>query len=209
MPLYPMSLNWSDWFSRDPASTRFATHEALFEGLKDEDNEAILYAQLKVLPMVKKLTKEYGLPAEQVDDILDQSTLILLRKISDGSYQFQNYAPTTYFIEIARRVALMATRYLKKRTQALDSVPETSDPDYSAFLQHEEAAEIVKLLLDKLGPPCDQLIRLYHIDGLSDEEVVKEQLTRYSNTDSLKATRSNCMKKLTQLAQEWKNLTNI
>lgn len=209
MPLYPMSLNWSDWFSRDPASTRFASHEALFEGLKEEDNEAILYAQLKVLPMVKKLTKEYGLPAEQVDDILDQSTLILLRKISDGSYQFQNHAPTTYFIEIARRVALMATRSLKKRTQPLDKVPETSYPDYSAFLQHEEAAEIVKLLLDKLGPPCDQLIRLYHIDGLSDEEVVKEQLTRYSNTDSLKATRSNCMKKLTQLAQEWKTLTNI
>lgn len=204
-----MSLNWSDWFSRDPASTRYASHEALFEGLKEADNEAILYAQLKILPSVKKMVKNYGLPAEQVDEVLNQSTLIFLRKISDGSYQFQNHAPTTYLVEIARRVALMATRSLKKKTQTLDVLPETGDPDYEALLRHEEAAEMVKLLLDKLGPPCDQVIRLNHIDGLSDEEVVQQQLTRYSNTDSLKATRSNCMKKLTQIAQEWKNSTNI
>lgn len=204
-----MSLNWSDWFSRSSASTRFATHESLFEGLKSEDNAAILQVQIKALPSIKKLVKNHGLPAEQADDILNQSTLIFLRKIGDGSYQFQNHAPSTYLIEIARRVTLMATRSLKKTTQPLDNVPETSDPDYATLLQHQEAAEMVKLLLDKLGPPCDQLIRLYHIDGLSDEEVVQEQLTRYSNTDSLKATRSNCMKKLTQLAQEWKTLTNI
>ena len=204
-----MSLTWSDWFSRDSASTRFATHEALFEGLKKEDNAAILYAQIKVLPSVKKLTKDYGLPLEQVDDILNQSTLILLRKIGDGSYQFQNYAPTTYLIEIVRRVALMATRALKKTTKPLDNIPETSDPDFEALLRHSEAAETVNLLLGKMGDPCEQVIRLHHIDGLSDEEVVQQQLTKYLSPDSLKNKRSDCMKKLVLIAQQWKTSTNI
>lgn len=204
-----MSLNWSDWFSRSPASTRFATHEALFDGLKREDNAAILQVQIKALPSIKKLVKNHGLPAEQADDILNQSTLIFLRKIGDGSYQFQNHAPSTYLIEIARRVTLMATRALKKTTQPLDNVPESGDPDWEALARHQEAAEMVKLLLDKLSPPCDQVIRLHHVDGLSDEEVVDQQLTRYSNTDSLKSKRSDCMKKLIQLGQKWKSSTSI
>lgn len=203
-----MSLNWSDWFSNDSARTRFATHATLFEGLKNEDNAAILYAQLKAMPMVKKLIKEYGLPTEQLDEVLNQSTLILLRKISDGSYQFQNYAPTTYLVEIARRVALMATRSLKKNTQPLDNLPETKDPDFELLLRHKEAAEMVNLLLGKIGEPCNQVIRLHHIDGLSDEEVVHQQLTKYLSPDSLKNKRSDCMKKLVQIAQQWKNSKN-
>ena len=197
-----MNLNWNDWFSREQPGKRFATNEALFEGLKNADNAAILYAQLKVLPSVKKMVKSYGLPGDQVDEVLNQSTLTLLRKINDGSYQFQNHAPTTYLVEIARRVALMATRkYGKHTTESLENHYELSDDDTQIQLARQEAAEQVAHLLGKIGPPCDTVIRLKYIDGYTDEEIVKQQFTKYSTVDSLKVKRSDCMKKLTQLAQ--------
>lgn len=197
-----MNLNWNDWFSRGQPSKHFDSNEALFEGLKNADNAAILYAQLKVLPSVKKIVKGYGLPAEQVDEVLNESTLTLLRKISDGSYQFQNHAPTTYLIEIARRVALMATRtHGKRATESLENHYEISDDDTQAQIARQEAAEQVAHLLGKIGSPCDTIIRLKYIDGYTDEEIVKQQLTKYSTVDSLKVKRSDCMKKLTQLAQ--------
>lgn len=198
-----MNLTWNDWFSYDQPGKRFATHEALFEGLKNADNAAILYAQLKVLPSVRKIVKAYGLPTEQVDDVLNESTLTLLRKINDGSYQFQNHAPTTYLVEIARRVALMATRkYGKHMTESLENHYEIADDDTQTQLARQEAAEQVAHLLGKIGSPCDTIIRLKYIDGYTDEEIVKQQLTKYSTVDSLKMKRSDCMKKLTQLAQQ-------
>lgn len=197
-----MNLNWNDWFSRDPPTKRFATHEALFEGLKNTDNAAILYAQIKVLPAVKKLVKGYGLPAMQVDEVLNQSTLILLRKITDGSYQFQNKAPTTYLVEIARRVALMATRNNKRTTDSLDNHYDLLDEEIQTQQARQEAAEQVAHLLGKIGSPCDTIIRLKYIDGYTDEEIVNQRFTKYSTVDSLKVKRSDCMKKLTQIAQQ-------
>ena len=46
------------------------------------------------------------------------------------------------------------------------------------------------------------------VDGYSDEEVVNQGLTKYSTPDSLKMKRSDCMKKLVQLAQQWKISNN-
>ncbi len=203
-----MHLNWSNWFSGKPSS-RFSSNESLFDGLKKADSAAILYLQSKVLPSIKMMVKSHGLQQDCVEDILNQSILIFLQKINDGYYQYVGNSPSTYLIQIARRVTLLATRDLKNTTQSIDSIPENRDPDFENLARHQEAAEMVALLLSKLGPPCDQLIHLYHIDGLSDEEIIAQQLTRYTNTDSLKSKRSQCMKKLVQLGEEWKNLINI
>jgi hypothetical protein len=66
----------------------------------------------------------------------------------------------------------------------------------------------VRQLLGNLGQPCEQVVRLHHIEGYSDEEVVNQKMTKYSTTDSLKMKRSDCMKKLIQLAQQWKTSNN-
>lgn len=199
----------SAWFSSSYPYKSYETNERLFDGLRRLENSAILCIQLKALNSVRKLVKHYRLPPEQVDDILNQSTLIFLRKIGDGSYQFQNHAPSTYLIEIARRVALTASRSQKKAPETLENQQHLADPDVETDGKHREAMELVGHLLGQLGQPCEQIVRLQHIDGYSDEEVVNQKLTRYSTTDSLKMKRSNCMKKLIQLAQQWKTSNNI
>ena len=202
-------MRLKEWLSPPNPCQPFDTHERLFEGLRRLENSAILCVQTKALHVVKKLVRQYGLPPEQADDILNQSTLIFLRKIEDGSYQFQNYAPSTYLLEIARRVALMATRSHKNAPDTLENHHQLlPDPDAEALGKHNETVELVRQLLGQLGSPCDQVIRLHHIDGYSDEEVVRQKLTRYSTVNSLKMKRSDCMKKLIQLAQQWKITNN-
>lgn len=198
----------AEWFSPSDPCKRFDTPERLFNGLRGLDNAAILCLQIRALPSVKKMAAGYGLPQEKVDEILHSSTLVFLQKIESGGYQFQGNAPTTYFIEIAKRQALMATRSLKKTTQPLENLSDPPDPDAADLLRRQEAAEIVGLLLDQLGQPCAEVIRLHHIDGYSDEEVVNHRLTKYATSGSLKMKRSDCMKKLAQLAQQWKISAN-
>lgn len=202
-------MHLREWFSSGNPCKQFDTNKSLYEGLQRLESSAILCLQLKAMPTIKKLVANNGLEAAAADEIFDNSTMILLQKISDGSYQFLGHAPTTYFIEIAKRQALMATRSLKKATEPLDKLPDAPDPDHEALLRRNEAADTVRLFLDKLGKPCNDVIRLHHIDGYSDEEVVSQRLTTYSTTNSLKMKRSDCMKKLVEIAIEWKKSTNI
>ena len=198
----------TEWLLPPNPCKSFENNKTLFEGLYQQENRAILCVQWKALNAVRKFVKQYGLPGEMADDILNQSTLIFLRKIEEGSYQFQDNAPSTYLIEIARRVALSATRSLKNTPESLEKYVQTPDPDLESELRHKEAVETVKQLLDRLGDPCEQVVRLHHIDGYSDEEVISGKMTRYTTADSLKMKRSDCMKKLIQLAQQWKISNN-
>jgi DNA-directed RNA polymerase specialized sigma24 family protein len=197
-----------EWFSSPNPCSRFETNEQLFLGLKNLDEKAILCVQLKALNVVRKLTRQFKLPQESVDDILNQSSLIFLRKITEGSYQFQGHAPVTYFIEIARRVAMMATRSQNKTLESLENHQNLADLDIAKDQGRLEATELVRQLLTQLGSPCAEVIRLHHIDGYSDEEVVSQKMTPYSTVNSLKMKRSDCMKKLIHLAQQWKTSNN-
>lgn len=201
-------MRLSDWFFPSDPCKRFGSHELLFEGLRKLDNAAILCLQVRASASVKKIVAGYGLADEKAEEILNSATLVFLHKIGSGAYQFQGHSPLNYFLEIAKRQALMATRSLKKATAPLENLPETADPDHVGLLRRNEAAETVKHLLDQLGQPCADVIRLHHIEGFSDEEVVTQRLTKYSTIDSLKMKRSDCMKKLIQLATRWKNSTN-
>lgn len=202
-------MNTSAWFSLKKPPKQYDDHERLFLGLQNMENAAILYLQTKAMPSVQRLVRDYGIHGNPAEDILNRSTVIFLQKIEEGSYQFKGHAPSTYLIEIAKRLALMATRTQKKSDEPLDKYDHLQDEFWETEQKQREAAELTQRLLGQLGDPCQQVIRLHHIDGYSDEEVIQRKLTRYSTTDSLKMKRSDCMKNLIQLAQKWKTLINI
>lgn len=199
----------TEWLASPGPCRRFGDNGQLFEGLKRLDNSAILCVQAKALPMAHKFARQYGLEANAAEEVLNQGTLIFLRKIQDGSYQFQGHAPSTYLVEIIRRVALMQTRNLKKPHETIDNHHDLHDQDVEAAQRRQESAELVRQFLGQMGDQCETVIRLHHIDGYTDDEVVRQGWTRYTTTDSLKIKRSDCMKKLIQIAQKWRSTNNI
>ena len=188
---------------------QFDSNEQLFQGLKNLNNSAILCVQTKAMPSVRKFVHQYGLPTDNADEVLNQSTLIFLRKIEDEAYQFQGNAPSSFLIEIARRVALGMTRSKKNTHESIDNHLEIADQALEDSQRKSESADLVRRFLGQMGEPCESVIRLYHIDGYSDDEVVKQGWTRYTTTDSLKIKRSDCMKKLIQIAQQWRTTNSI
>lgn len=198
----------TDWLAPSNPCRQFDGNEGLFQALKRLDNTAILCVQTRAMPSARKFARQYGLTPDSADDVLNQSTLIFLRKIEDGTYQFQGHAPSTYLVEIMRRVALMMTRTQKKSHESLENHHDLHDPEEEAAQRQRESADLVRQFLVQMGEPCESVIRLHHIDGYSDEEVVRQGWTRYTTTDSLKIKRSDCMKKLIQIARQWKDTNN-
>jgi RNA polymerase sigma factor (sigma-70 family) len=199
----------TEWLTPSNPCRQFEDNERLFLALKKLDNAAILCVQTRVMASARKFTQQYGLPPDSADEVLNQGTLIFLRKIEDGSYQFQGHAPSTYLVEIMRRVALMMTRTKRQSHETLENQHDLHDPDVEAAHRQRESADLVRQFLAQMGEPCETVIRLHHIDGYSDEEVVRQGWTRYSTTDSLKIKRSDCMKKLIQIAQQWRSTNSI
>jgi RNA polymerase sigma factor (sigma-70 family) len=201
-----MPFQWL--FSSGPLAA-FRTHEQLFEALRKMDPHAVAFIQRKVLPVTQKWIRQYQIDPASTEDLLNKGTLILLQKIQSGAYQFQGYSPTTYLAEIMRHQILSATRSRRLPTDPLENHLLLTDEEKSAQEARSEAAEMVGLLLEKLGTPCSDIIRLHHIEGYSDEEVIAQKMTAFTTKDSLKVKRSFCMKKLIGLAQKWKTSTHI
>lgn len=201
-------MSFAAWFFEPSANKRFADHEVLFQGLLQLEQAAVVYLQLQSRPFVRKIIRGFGLSDDLVEEVLNKSTMIFLKKIEQGKYQFQGNAPSTYLIEVAKRVALMETRNTGRASEPLDIHTDLVDPESETLLQRSESAELVAQFLNQLGEPCKTVIRLHHIEGYSDEEVVNQQLTRYTTVDSLKMKRSDCMKKLIQIARQWKISNN-
>jgi DNA-directed RNA polymerase specialized sigma24 family protein len=200
-----MSVN--AWFSPLRSFRKFQDNQQLFNGLADLDNRAILYLQAKSAPMVRKLTKRMGLDREQSEEILNQSTLVFLQKIESGAYTFKGHAPTTYLVEVAKRLAMAKVRRKKPASLTLEDHHQQKS-EYEEVKRLEASADLVHCLLGQLSDVCAHVIRLHHIDGYSDAEVIEGDFTAYSTINSLKMKRSTCMKKLIEIAQQWKTSKN-
>ena len=199
----------TEWLTPSNPCRQFENNEQLFQALKSLNNSAIRCVQNKARPSAKQLVEQYKLDPESVDELLNQSSLIFLRKITDGSYQFQGHAPSSYLVEIMKRVALSMTRKRQTNYESIEDHHDLHDPDIEACNRQRESAELVRQFLGQMGEPCTSVIRLHHIEGYPDEEVVRQGWTRYTTTDSLKIKRSDCMKKLIQIARQWRNTNNI
>ncbi len=120
-------MNILEWISPKKPCKKFDSHETLFLGLQNTENDAILCLQTKTITAVRRIVSGYGLSGNDAEDILNRSTMIFLQKIQEGAYLFQGYAPATYLIEIAKRLALMTTRSQKKHLEPLDNYQHLPD----------------------------------------------------------------------------------
>lgn len=184
----------------------YQTDEKLFHGLAREENHAIRCLLLAVETPVSKMMKQLGLPDEILNEILHDGMLILLNKIKSDQFQTELSSPKTYLISICKNLCMNASR-LKyyKITEPLDEqqheFPNFEDTD----LALGDKLKLLTKMLEELGSPCKEIIHLKYISELSDEEQINENRTSYKNVDSLRVSRSQCMKKLLALSNKYKS----
>jgi RNA polymerase sigma factor (sigma-70 family) len=191
------------FFGLDPHE-KYKNNQTHFDGLKNLETAAIQFLELKTDRSARWLLSKLNLPMTELQDIRQDALLIFLNKIETGDYLFTGSAPSTYFVEVFRNISLNRSRlkHHKKPTISLEnSLFILEDSDFAALQLQRENADLIEQLLQKLGDPCDKIIRLQYLDGFSDEEVIAQNLTKYTTTDSLKVKRSNCLKKLRELAK--------
>ncbi len=185
---------------------KFTTQEELIEGLRLEDSRAIQCILNQVEKACMKMIKQIGLSNDKFPDILHDGLLLFIKKIQNRIYDPSQSSPNSYLIGICKYLALNASRS-KKEITTLDleeryQLISEEASDYSGVF---ERYKLLERLLAEMGSPCNELIRIKYIDGYPDEEQIKLKLTKYSSHESLRVSRSQCMKKLSLMATKYKS----
>lgn len=184
----------------------YPTDDKLISGLAREESLAIQCLIYQVENVVSKILKQLGLQQELLHEIIHDGMLVLLGKIKANQFHSNLSSPKTYLISICKNFCMNASRL--KHHQVMDSldeqlyeIPNLEDSD----LNYADKINLLRRMLEELGSPCKELIQLKYIYELSDEEQILEKRTTYKNVDSLRVSRSQCMKKLLALSNKYKS----
>jgi RNA polymerase sigma factor (sigma-70 family) len=183
----------------------FEKNDVLFDALQHRNDAAIQFVQRKTLKTVFAMARFVGLSEMDSEEILNDALIILLQKIENGAYQFQGYDPCTYVVEIAKGLIANAKRKNKRTFEDLETQYDLVDADAERYFEIKANEATVKNLLEKIGDNCQKLIRLKYLEEYKDEEIIEQKMTQYSTINTLKVKRSECMKKLSELAKTFKH----
>lgn len=178
----------------------------LMESLRQGNSRAILFIQNKAAGFLVQFLKQFRLPPHLLHEVLNEASIIFIKKLREPDFSLHSAQPLTYFIEIIKKVVSNETRKRQLgRHEPIESQSSLLDASVEEYHARKDNIELLNNLLSGVGAPCEQVIRLKYIDGYSDEEAIRESLTGYSTVESLRQKRSDCMKKLKDKVSSLKN----
>ncbi|MGB5024877.1 MAG: sigma-70 family RNA polymerase sigma factor [Saprospiraceae bacterium] len=196
-----MSRILETFFNRESSNLnkRYLDPALLYSDLKIEEGMAIRFLYSKCSATIYKLGKQFNLTDEDIEELICDCITLLIMKIRENSYTFQQNNPATYVIEVAKN---KVRNYNRKETknQSID-LESAAEPFFEMDLVGSDNEDLINKLLFKLDSNCQKLIRLKYFDEFQDSEIIITGLTQYSTVDALKNHRSRCMKKLVELTQ--------
>lgn len=173
-----------------------------FFALGQAESEAIRFLASKISYGIKQATAKAGLQPQDAEELLNDSIVITISNIRDGKFKFMDFSPASYATGVARRLISNKIRTKKPRTEEVSDLPLVSDLNPENYIKDKERQAIVGALLKRLGDTCRKVIQLKYFELKKDKEIIEHKLADFTSINSLKSKRSQCMKKLTQLAQE-------
>lgn len=184
----------------------YGDQDKLIAELAKENTLAIQYMLNKVQLNCKQIIKRMGLSEDYIQDIIHDGLILFIRKIQDGSYDLAISAPQTFLTGICRNLALNVLKAKKNiLTTELEDFNHPSVDTTQEALNANDAIRVVGRMLDEIGSPCKELITLKYLEGYTDEEQIAMKLTSFSSQESLRVSRSQCMKKIALLSSKYRS----
>ncbi len=181
--------------------------EELILDLRAEKDAAISYLLKQTRLQGHRIWSASSLGREVIESILHDAVLLAIQKIKNDQYHADQGSIISYTIGIMKYMILNEARNQNKLHQSLDDteLAQYAEPVHEYRIQMERAS-LLNQMVDQLNSPCKELIYYRYLEPWPDHEVIEKKITSLSNINSLRVTRSDCLKKLTVLASKYKHL---
>ncbi|MCB0521270.1 MAG: hypothetical protein H6577_03930 [Lewinellaceae bacterium] len=161
----------------------------LYEKLRSLDASAISFLHQKTKKHINFKRHLAKATLEDAEELANDTILMALQKITNGTYVYQGYSPLTFTLVIADNLLRNFCRKKRIYSTDLEGIELPEMPEVEVYLTRKELEEKIEKMLDKISPIGRQVIRLKYFENLKDEEVVERKLTPYTTVDSLKTKR--------------------
>ena len=166
--------------------------------LRDGDRKALeqLYTQYKEAFIA--YLSDRVLSQDQLEDLYQDSVVALFQNFVLKQLELESSSVKTYLLAIGKNKA--AARF---RGPQLVSREEIEPKEAIYQIEKEDLSEeqlALKKAFRRLSESCRELLRMHYYRGLTDKEI--EEMTDYKDINTIKSSRSRCLKKLKSLINE-------
>jgi len=181
--------------------------EKLIQDLKEEKGAAISYLLKQTRLPGYRSGSAGSLGKDTLESIQHDAVLLAIQKIKSNQFHPELGTIVSYTRGIIKYMILNECRSQKNNSFPLDDalLDSYSEPVREFSMQMERIATLTQIL-ERMHSPCRELIRYRYLDPLPDQEVLEQNITGLSNLNSIRATRSECLKKLAAMASHYKHL---
>ncbi len=131
---------------------------------------------------------------EVIIDSFQEAVIALYENIIEGKVEKNNSTVKTYLFAIGKNILINKMKHESRYAPIQDSFITENDNSLTEIPQHVAKA------FSQLGDSCQKILTLFYYRRYSIESIAQEMDMK--NTNSVKANKSRCLKKLKQLANQ-------
>jgi len=178
----------------------------LIERIKCRDNNSFEYLLNKSYHAVSAFVQKNGGSADDVQDLLQDSLVILYENIVKDTFR-ENSDLLTYFYSIARNNWLNYFNRRKSRNVSIENYSGFSDSLIEEENTHDEVDNVnyIAALLSSSTDRCKKILLAYYYDNHSMSEIAG--LLGYTNAANAKSQKAKCMDKLRTAFKNQKSIS--
>jgi RNA polymerase sigma factor (sigma-70 family) len=136
--------------------------------------------------------------SDDAKDIFQESVLVLYEKLQNENFGL-TCSIKTYLYSVSKNLWLKKLNSKGTKNTVLGIDMESVDVEHDVEEHTLLDEQILKLnnALEKLGEPCQTLLKSFYINGLNLEKIT--QLFNYSNSDTAKTQKYKCLQRLKKI----------
>jgi len=178
------------------------TDTALLEGLAAGSREAVAEIYKLYRPMLTKWIITRGGTENDADDIFQEALMVMFEKAKLPEFCL-TCKLSTYLFAVSKRLWFKKIEHNSAYISFGDQEEEEEnaghayEEDMLLHLEKEHEFEQLWHSMEKLGEPCNQLLKAFYVDNKSMQEIAA--VFNYTNAENAKTQKYKCLTRLKKI----------
>ncbi|KAA3612474.1 MAG: sigma-70 family RNA polymerase sigma factor [Calditrichaeota bacterium] len=172
----------------------FLSDNEVLRRIKANDRTVLGELYISNERIISSYIKNHGGGAADIADLLQEAIIVLWQNVNAGRFELSAKI-STYLFAIAKNKWMAEKRRQKKLDHNIESLENKTDGNNSLDnLIDDEQKLLVREALQKLEPPCKELLLLFYFEERSMNEIA--EILNFANSNVAKAKKYQCKKAL-------------
>ncbi|GAA5221689.1 RNA polymerase sigma factor [Membranihabitans marinus] len=171
--------------------------EKLSKQLQNGNKEEFKLLYLQLRPQFIRFSKRMGCTKEEIEEAYNDTFVSLYENIVHRKIESLKSSLKTYVFGIGKHMLLAKIKSRDNQSLSRQQSVEYKDFVYNIPNDNSPLIEMIKWGVSSMGAQCQEILHLYYYQRYSIDAICHH--LKYKNSNTVKAQKSRCMKKLREI----------